>query len=118
MGVYIWKINARFIAGVPDAWYSGETADIWVEYKYLPAKTTPKSIPVALSPLQRHWLTSRRQEGRRVAVIIGVGKIAFILQDNDLDLTRLHTEGRKPYTPREIAEWIRRETQGHPISPS
>ena len=30
-----WKINASFAKGVPDAYFSGDDRDIWVDFKYL-----------------------------------------------------------------------------------
>lgn len=59
--------------GTPDVWYSGPGGDLWIEYKW---QTWPKSnlIVPELSPLQNDWLTRRRNEGRRVGVIVGTPK--------------------------------------------
>ena len=75
--VYALKINMRFSNGIPDAWYSGPSGSVWVEYKYLPR--TPKGeFTVPLSPLQLRWLVDRQAEGRKVAVIVGCPKGAAI----------------------------------------
>jgi hypothetical protein len=60
--VFIWKINARFANGVPDAWYSGKAGDVWVEYKWGAYK---------VSELQNKWLTDRFYEGRRCWLVVG-----------------------------------------------
>jgi len=69
-GVHVWKINARFANGVPDAWYSGPGSDLWVEYKWR-AGTPVQPFKLALSRNQEIWLRRRHAEGRRVAVILG-----------------------------------------------
>jgi hypothetical protein len=48
--------------GTFDDWYSGDKADIWVEYKW---EDNP------LSALQEEWGKARYKEGRRVYVIHG-----------------------------------------------
>ena len=69
--VYTWKISDRFTSGIPDSYYSGNSGDLWVEYKFL--KRVPKSLFLLknLSELQKKWLLSRHKEGRPVAVIVG-----------------------------------------------
>jgi len=65
------KLNLRFLAGVPDVWLSGAEDDLWVELKYmstLPPVVDPTKL---LSTLQKEWLISRYNEGRRVGVLIG-----------------------------------------------
>lgn len=69
MEIYHWKVSDRFTNGVPDAYYSSKKGDLWVEYKYYPK--LPKTITPKLTKLQKDWLISRHEEGRRVAVIIG-----------------------------------------------
>lgn len=67
--IYAWKTNVRFANGIPDAWYSGPKADLWVEWKYtqsLGQKHKPK-----LSALQSRWLNQRHDEGRNCWVIVG-----------------------------------------------
>jgi hypothetical protein len=61
-GLHHEKMNNPFRGGTFDDWYSGNKADIWVEYKWGANK---------LSPLQEKWGRERHAEGRRVFVIIG-----------------------------------------------
>lgn len=68
--VFSWKINCRFANGTPDAWYSADKSDLWVEYKFL--KVLPKKqVKPKLSALQLKWLRDRHAEGRNVAVVVG-----------------------------------------------
>lgn len=73
----MWKINARFARGVPDAWYSGDRGDLWIEYKWI--NKTPRSFTPPLTALQKHWLKKRHDEGRNVSVIVGSPDGAVIL---------------------------------------
>lgn len=78
--VYKLKIAMRFARGVPDAWYSGDQGDLWVEYKYI--KPTPsKKRQIGLSANQVKWLNDRFREGRSVAVVIGTPSGNAILTD-------------------------------------
>lgn len=69
--VYALKINLRFVAGIPDAWLSGNLEDLWIELKYI--QTLPPVIEPTelLSTLQQEWLKARHAEGRNVGVLIG-----------------------------------------------
>jgi len=97
-----WKINDSYTSGVADTYYSGDKADIWIEYKLVrnnPNKYTPK-----LSPLQKAWLARQYARGRKVAVIVGVkGGRGIIIEDlnweKQCDMTQTLTK-------REIAAWI------------
>ena len=97
-----WKINDSYTSGVADTYYSGDKADIWIEYKLVrnnPNKYTPK-----LSPLQRAWLRRQYNRGRKVAVIVGVkGGKGIIIEnlnwEKQCDMTNLLTK-------KEIAAWI------------
>ena len=108
--VYAWKISDRFTAGVPDAYYSGPTRDIWVEYKHIPKppKTTQQSA--ALSDLQKKWLRERMGQGRNVAVVVGLGTRSGIILTGEhifqpIDLSQA-------VTCQEIADWISEFTCG------
>lgn len=70
--LYRIKNNNMYNSGQPDCWYSGNKSDLWVEYKFVvvPKLDLTLIIP-SLSELQRNWLVSRHDEGRKVAVIIG-----------------------------------------------
>lgn len=71
--VYHMKNNNPYLGGVPDLWFSGNFADLWVEVKYLPRVPRRDSVVPTelLSRLQAQWLERRHREGRQVAVIIG-----------------------------------------------
>jgi hypothetical protein len=62
--MFVWKIDAASANGTPDCWYSGDKADLWIEYKY--------GLSHPLSALQRMWLTRRHGEGRHCWVVTGV----------------------------------------------
>jgi hypothetical protein len=72
-GLTVWKINDNYRGGVPDAYYSGPKADIWIEYKYL--KQIPKRagtiIKPSLRPQQLKWLAKEHSFGRQVYCIVG-----------------------------------------------
>ena len=71
--VYHMKNNNPYLGGVPDLWFSGSSADLWVEVKYLPRVPWRDSVVPTelLSKLQAQWLERRHREGRQVAAIIG-----------------------------------------------
>ncbi len=70
--IYVWKINARYVDGIPDAWYSGTGGHLFVEYKFVMLPKRPTTLVRAeLSALQYNWLIDRQLQGRPVAVIIG-----------------------------------------------
>ena len=65
------KFSAGFTNGTADYWYSGNKADLWIEYKWADRKQGNIDVGNLLSALQKHWLNSRTNEGRNVAVIVG-----------------------------------------------
>lgn len=85
-GVYVWPINDTYHAGVPDHYYSGCSADLWVEYKYFPTDrdsfdlTKPDKKP-KLTRQQQLWLNKRHDEGRNTWVIVGMPSGGLILRD-------------------------------------
>lgn len=73
--VYAWKINANYIAGIPDWWASGSHQDLWVENKRIKLQQPPVFLDLTkheeyLSVLQQEWLTDRYNEGRHVGVLV------------------------------------------------
>lgn len=84
--LYQWKINVRFANGIPDAYYSGDLADLWVEYKWV-SPAPVRALTPLLRPLQKQWLTDRHHEGRQVAVIIGTPSGGIFLPDLEWDRT-------------------------------
>ena len=77
-------MNNPYGSGTADWWYSGQKADLWCEYKYIPKlparNTTLIRIPELFSELQLDWLSERRQEGRNVCAIVGcpLGGVVFV----------------------------------------
>ena len=71
-GCYRMKNNNDFIGGIPDYWYSGESGDVWVEYKFIVVPKMPDTmIKPNLSSLQLAWCRDRYQEGRDICVVVG-----------------------------------------------
>jgi hypothetical protein len=105
------KMHNPYSGGTWDVWYSGRR-DLWVEYKFtaVPARTTTLVRP-GLSPLQLAWGRKRYDEGRSLAVIVGVsnGKNAagVILTGGEWEtpLTCANFSSRI-ISRRDIAEWI------------
>jgi len=74
--VYAWKINANYIAGIPDWWGSGVHQDLWVENKRIKGDKDPPAIldltktDDYLNRNQQDWLRERYAEGRSVGVLV------------------------------------------------
>jgi hypothetical protein len=110
-GVYTLKIQTMMNNGVPDCWYSGNKADLWVEMKYiskLPKKLTTE-IKINLSDLQYEWLTNRYVERRNVAVVIGSEKGWYIATAPSLWSTPILQKDLTK-TRNEIIKWIIKQT--------
>ena len=70
--LYRIKNHNAYNSGQPDCWYSGNAADLWVEYKFIAIPKRDNTVIVPeLSALQQEWLASRHAEGRQVGVIVG-----------------------------------------------
>ena len=98
--VYRMKNNNAFVSGVFDVWYSGDKADLWVEYK---AKDN------SLSAQQILWGKGRLAEGRNLAVIHEWStNRAVILTGDEMWLpariTRFPPE--RILTRLQVAQWI------------
>jgi hypothetical protein len=79
---YHMKNSNPFTGGVPDDWYSGTYADLWVEYKFVVLPARSKTIiHIDLSELQRSWLRRRYAEGRNVAVVVGSKTYCAVYQN-------------------------------------
>ncbi len=89
--IYKWKINDNFQGGVADAYYSGNRGDLWVEYKYLsrPPKRDTTVLKTCLTDQQRHWLKNRQNEGRNVALVIGITAPPELKGHDNLIVTNL-----------------------------
>lgn len=77
-----WKINDRFMGGVPDAYYMGDQGVLWVEYKYvklLPVRDTT-IIKTCLTELQKIWLDDLERCKQPCALAIGCGDRVAVLR--------------------------------------
>jgi len=104
--VYVWKINCNFAKGVPDAYYSGDKADLWVEYKYL--QSTPKRSKIIpnLSRLQQKWLTRAKKQGRNVAVVVGTPDGCYVLKEENEWHNGVIPNSDNVLHKKEVARWI------------
>ncbi len=90
VGLYHMKNHNQYNGGIPDVWYSGHAADLWIEYKFIVVPKRPDTlIKIELSELQKNWLRERHKEGRTVAVVVGckIGGVYF----DDLSWDREYT---------------------------
>lgn len=104
-------MNNPYSSGTADVWYSGNKADLWVEYKYLPKVPVRALILPDLSPLQVEWLEGRYKEGRNVAVIVGCPQGGVLYQD--LSWTKELTPEEflsKLLTKQDLALWLQQQT--------
>lgn len=111
------KMNNPYSSGTADSWYSGNKGDLWVEYKFFPVipprvgvwLTNPNVKKPDLSVLQQRWLRERYQEGRNIAVIVGVGRLegGVILRNQEWEWEYTPQMFRDRLIPRKaIAQWI------------
>jgi hypothetical protein len=109
--IYRMKNNNAYTAGIPDVWYSGTKADLWVEYKFVPRVPQRDVVLPDLSLLQKYWLRERHHEGRNVAVIVGCPAGGVILEDMTWER---EVEGfSRLILPRpDLARWLRGYTEG------
>ncbi len=107
------KMNNPYSSGTPDVWYSGNKADLWAEYKFLPQIPQTAIIdPLKLlSVLQHNWLRERNEEGRNVVLIIGCEQVGgAILRCQEFGAMDASTF-RNLLVPRgKIAQWIAKQT--------
>ena len=105
--VYKEKMNNPFRCGTADVWYSGVLGDLWIEYKYVERIPKNAEIIPEVTSQQAKWLGNRFDEGRNVAVVLGVPTGGVIYRDR---------EWLKPLDPeifiscivsrKAIAQWI------------
>jgi hypothetical protein len=112
--VYRLKMYNPYVGGPADSWYSGTKGDLWVEYKFLPClpqRGTLSPKRYGLTQLQLDWLRGRHEEGRNIAVIIGVPKGGVILRDLRWEQELSVTEFVGVVLERRaISEWITQQT--------
>lgn len=110
---YWMKNNNLYTSGIWDVWYSGDAADLWVEYKFivLPKRDTTMIEP-DLSALQIDWGRKRHDEGRNMAVIVGCKEGGVILRERDWENPISTADFKLDLLSRkELAEWIVGYTQ-------
>jgi hypothetical protein len=108
---YREKTNNPYRGGTPDVWYSGDKADLWIEYKFLPRKPQRGSVTAELTELQKLWLRKRHAEGRRVYVIVGCPLGGVIMRSLEWEQPIPVDEfNERIATRKELSDWIVRET--------
>lgn len=102
----VWKIHDSYAGGVPDAYYSDDGADLWVEFKWAPS--FPKRAPIkpALTALQKDWLRRAHSHGRKVAVVVGSPDGAVIYPALTWDNNPVSIAQTELYTPKGVANWV------------
>jgi len=81
--VFVWKILDKYQGGVPDTFYSGPSGYLFIEYKYqtkLPKKSTTK-IKIALTELQRTWLSRAQSHRHLTYIVLGSPAGVYITDD-------------------------------------
>lgn len=108
--LYRMKNNNPFTGGVPDCWYSGDSCDLWVEYKFIPRLPSRGNVRPNLSALQLDWLNNRYREGRNVMVIVGTpeGGVIFRCEEWARDISAKEFNTRL-VTRHALAQWIEQE---------
>lgn len=103
-GIYCLKLNLHRTQSVADSWYSGIGGDLWVEWKY--RKTHPARPPwkTGATELQAHWLNERYNEGRQVALVIGLPEQRAMIIDRPPFLV---SESVESIHRQELVEWIK-----------
>jgi len=104
---YTEKTNNPWRAGTAGVWYSGERGDLWIEYKFIESIPRSAEILPGLTPRQRRWLNNRFDEGRNVAVVLGMPTGGVIYRDEKWMCPLDHVTLSGLVVPRdEIARWI------------
>jgi hypothetical protein len=110
--LYHMKNNNAYTGGIPDVWYSGNKADLWVEYKFIeiPKRETTLIKP-DFSTLQLEWLYNRKREGRNVAAIVGCKEGGVIIRTVNWGEPFVPSQFVKELMTRgELARWILLQT--------
>lgn len=105
--VYAEKMNNPWRSGTADVWYSGQTGDLWVEYKFIEHVPNSKKILPALTPRQQKWLNDRCDEGRNVAVVLGTPDGGVIYRNKEWMIPLSTDELLARLVPAaDLAKWI------------
>lgn len=104
---YHEKMHNMYRGGTADVWYSGNKADLWIEYKFLPRVPQRGVVKADLSVLQLNWLKGRHAEGRSVYVIVGCPTGGVILRSSEWEQELPANEFVSCIASRkELARWI------------
>ena len=105
--IYHEKTSNPYKYGIADVWYSGYKADLWIEYKFIPKIPRSSEILPDCSLHQLKWLAGRYDEGRNVAVVLGVPKGGVIYRDKRWEQPLDHLALTALVIPElAIAQWI------------
>ena len=109
--LYHWKIRDSYTSGIPDTFYAGPKAILFIEYKFvkLPKRSTTL-IKCNLSRLQNQWLKQMDRFNVPVAVVIGTDHKHLILEKGVWEKTFFKESFEQGITIKEIADWIYRRT--------
>lgn len=116
--LYRVKMSNDYVAGIPDVWYSGKKADLWVEWKFIKVPVRDDTVidlcggkKPPLSALQQDWLRCRYEEGRNVCVIVGceAGGVVMISPFEWETPIQAVQFRRALWSRKEIAAWIQRK---------
>ena len=108
------KTNNPYRAGIPDVYYEGNKANLWVEFKWYPRR--PEVIDLRdqkkkphQTTLQQNWLKRSAGNGQLVAVISGTPDGGIILPGLAWDCL-IQVKPEHLLSPKEVAAWIYRHT--------
>lgn len=118
--IFTWKINDTYTGGIPDAFYAGPHASVFVEYKYtpkLPIKNT-SIVRTTLSTQQKFILNKINNTHTKCLVVIGCGKSAIILLNGEwnTEVTKALFES-KAMSFKEVANYIQNLCWNDHVSP-
>lgn len=104
---YAEKMNNPWRAGTADVWYSGDRGDLWIEYKFIERIPRSAEILPDLTPRQKRWLNNRYDEGRNIAVVLGMPTGGVIYRNKEwLNPLDNETLAGLVVPKDEIARWI------------
>lgn len=105
--VYGEKMSNPWRSGTADVWYSGLLGDLWVEYKYEAKLPRSHANRPGVTPLQELWLNQRYDEGRNVAVVLGLPNGGVIFRDKEwMEPLTAEQLAAKVVSKAAIAQWI------------
>mgnify|MGYP001234107327 CR=1 FL=1 len=114
--VYKWKIRDTYTGGIPDVFYAGPQCMMFIEYKYvkkLPVRSKT-NIKCSISALQQTWLQRMYNQEHKVAVVLGVGREALIMDQGQWCNPITTNSFNKNCVPfKQVAKWIEQQCLLH-----